>query len=100
MSLPGFAAGAGLYRAASHYRAGRTVVRPSAAGRVVTPAFPCACTDPNCQNPITTCTCDCQPDRCAHCLRLPTPCARARCECICNGGDPTPGPGPCGFLCT
>jgi hypothetical protein len=102
MNRPGFTAELSLYRSSRHYLGAGAVVRARATGQFVTPAYPCACGDPNCQNPITSCKCDCQsqpPPECQHCLHL-TGCARLRCECICSQGTPTPAPVPCGFLCT
>jgi hypothetical protein len=98
MLLPGFTAQIPLERASGHYLAREAALRASTTGQGVTPAYPCACSDPNCQNPIPTCTCDCPPgpDPCAYCLKLPTPCARSRCECICNGGFSFD---PCGRFC-
>lgn len=120
MPLPGFTAQTSLYRAICHYLARGAVFRANAAGQGVTPAYPCACSDPNCQNPITTCTCDCQPSPCDNL----TGCAKARCQCLqaegtllrchpkirapgwceCNGALPVPilipcDKVPCGFFC-
>jgi hypothetical protein len=70
MRFPGFTAQTSLYRASRHYWADGAVVRAKMAGQLVTPAYPCACDDPNCQNPVTTTNCACD---CKDCMPPPKP---------------------------
>jgi hypothetical protein len=100
MPMPAFTAQSSLYRASRHYLAGGAVVRAKAAGQFVTPAYPCACTDPNCHNPMTTCTCDC---RCnageVYCPADGSCCPRGQCSSndgCCQGiSHPCPADGSC-----
>jgi hypothetical protein len=98
MRFPGFTAQTSLYRASRHYLAGGAVVRAKAAGQFVMPAYPCACSDPNCHNPMTTCTCDCQQQPCIRPPRPQIPCGAGWRWCGCCD-DSLGGPPYCGWVC-